>query len=156
MSGADTRAVTWDDLVRFHIPADWAIDTEEHEGKPVLALRPPGGQGVLRVVADTIAAKDSPAYTLREVALRFVRPDDGRASDRVLEDRRGGGIIATAVMVTEEDGRHETHYLWLAGIEAAASVRVAMFSFAAPAEWDGALSDVLGPLDEAIRSAEIL
>lgn len=156
MSGPETRVVAWDEVVRFRIPADWAIDTEEHEGKPVLALRPPGGRGVLRLVADVISAKDSPAYTLREVALRFVRPDDGRASDRVLEDRPGGGIIATAVMVTDEDGRRETHYLWLAGVEAVASVRVAMFSFATPVEHDGTLGDLLAPLDDAIRAAEIL
>ena len=106
------------------------------------------------------------AGTLREMALRFVRPQDPRAGDRTVESRADGAVIAQAMMRTEEDGRAETHYLWLVGAERAqtagtaggAVAAVAMFSFALPALMDGddSCAEMLGRIDDAIRNAEIL
>lgn len=163
--GADGRVIGWNDTVRFRLPAGWGADVEEHEGHPVAAFRPPPpAGGVLRLVTDRVAPRDAEAGvtgTLQEMALRFVRPDDPRAGDRTVEDRvvdgRPDGLIAQAVMVTEEDGRNETHYLWLIGAERAGRAAVAMFSFALPAILDGdeSCAATLGEIDLAIRSAEL-
>lgn len=163
--------IGWADTVRFRLPAGWAVDVEEHEGQPVGSFRPPPpAAGVLRLVTDRVAPRPDSggtAATLREMALRFVRPQDQRAGDRTVESRADGAVIAQAMMRTEEDGRAETHYLWLVGAEradaaggggVAAVAAVAMFSFALPDLMDGdeSCAEMLGRIDEAIRNAEIL
>lgn len=175
MDGPDTgdatgrevgQEVGWQDTVRFRLPPGWSIDVDEHEGHPVAVFRPPAPSGgVLRLVTDRKPPRPEDAgvdAVLREMALRFVRPDDPRAGDRTVEDRfaagRTDGLIAQAVMVTEEDGRRETHYLWLIGAERAGQAAVAMFSFALPAILDGdeSCSATLGMIDAAIRAAVLV
>lgn len=162
--------IGWADTVRFRLPPGWAVDVEEHEGQPVGTFRPPPpAAGVLRLVTDRVAPRPESggvAGTLQEMALRFVRPQDPRAGDRTVESRADGAVIAQAMMRTEEDGRAETHYLWLVGAEradaagtvAGAVAAVAMFSFALPALMDGddSCAEMLGRIDDAIRNAEIL
>lgn len=157
---ADERTIERDGVVRFRLPADWTIRMEEHEGHAVAAFDAPGG-GALRLVTDRVAPPRAggggTAVLLREMALRFVRPDDPRCGDRVVEDRPGGGLIATAVMRTDQDGRLEVHYLWMLGAEQDDRVAAAMFSFALPAAHDGGEEAVaaIGTADAAIRAAEL-
>jgi hypothetical protein len=154
--------IEWGELVRFHLPVGWTADVEEHEGHAVAAFRPPdGGDGTLRLVTDLVTPRPEQGgadLVLREMALRFVRPDDGRASDRTVESRDDGAVIAQAVMHTDEDGRAETHYLWLVGDERGGRAAVAMFSYALPTLLDGDEDSaaILAQLDPMIRSAELL
>ncbi|WP_042442201.1 hypothetical protein [Azospirillum sp. B510] len=160
--------IGWADTVRFRLPAGWTVDVEEHEGQPVGSFRPPPpAVGVLRLVTDRVTPRPDSggtAGTLREMALRFVRPQDPRAGDRTVESRADGAVIAQAMMRTEEDGRAETHYLWLVGAERPpaggrdAVAAVAMFSFALPDLMDGdeSCAEMLGRIDDAIRNAEII
>lgn len=155
---ADERTIERDGVVRFRLPADWTVRMEEHEGHAVAAFDAPGG-GTLRLVTDRVAPPQAGSggtvLLLREMALRFVRPDDPRAGDRVVEDRPGGGLIATAVMRTDQDGRAEVHYLWMLGAERDGRVSAAMFSFALPADRDGEEGAVaaVGTADAAVRAA---
>lgn len=157
---ADERTIEQDGVVRFRIPADWTIRAEEHEGHAVAAFDAPGG-GTLRLVTDRVAppraGEGGTAVLLREMALRFVRPDDPRCGDRVVEDRPGGGLIATAVMRAAQGGLAEVHYLWMLGAERDGRVAAAMFSFALPAAQDGGGMAVaaVGAADAAIRAAEL-
>ena len=158
--------IGWSDTVPFRLPAGWAVDVEEHEGQPVGTFRPPPpAGGVLRLVTDRVVPRPESggtAATLQEMALRFVRPQDPRAGDRTVESRADGAVIAQAMMRTEEEGRAETHYLWLVGAErpdtAGSVAAVAMFSFALPDLMDGdeSCAEMLGRIDDAIRNAEIL
>ncbi len=156
------HSVEWDGLVRFRLPDGWRADVEEHEGHAVAAFHPPApAGGVLRLVTDRVAPKDGPdgvVAVLREMALRFVRPDDQRASDRTVEPWGDDGVLAQAVMVTEEDGGTDAHYLWLVGTERAGKAAVAMFSYRLPMVMDGdeSCAGTLAQLDGAIRAAEIL
>lgn len=156
------QRIEWNDVVRFRLPAGWRADVEEHEGHAVAAFHPPApAGGVLRLVTDRVAPKEGPdgvTAVLREMALRFVRPDDPRASDRTVEPWGEDGVVAQAVMVTEEDGRADAHYLWLVGAERAGQASVAMFSYGLPAIMDGdeSCAATLAQLDTAIRAAEIL
>ena len=163
------RTVEWGDAVRFRVPGHWAPAVEEREGMDVLTFRPAdsvgdsggdSGGGTLNVLVDerTPAAGQSAEAVLQEMALRFVRPDDARASDRTVEDRADGVRLAQAAMVTEEDGRVESHYLWLLGRVDGGRVGVAMFSYTLPANLDGQEPHVstLAALDAAIRAAELL
>lgn len=158
----DGRIIGWNDTVRFRLPPGWATDVEEHEGQPVATFRPPPpAGGVLRLVTDRVAPKPdsgSVADILQEMALRFVRPQDQRASDRTLETRADGSLLAQAVMMTDEEGRAETHYLWLVGAERAGAATVAMFSYALPAILDGdeSCAETLGRIDAAIQAATLL
>lgn len=152
------RTIERDGVVRFRLPADWTIRIEEHEGHAVAAFDAPGG-GTLRLVTDRVdpprAGDGGTAVLLREMALRFLRPDDPRCGDRLVEDRPGGGLIATAVLHANEDGRAEAHYLWMLGAEQDGRVAAAMFGFALPAAQDGGEPAVaaIGTADAAIRAA---
>lgn len=158
------RTIERDGVVRVRLPADWTIRMEEHEGHAVAAFDAPGG-GTLRLVTDRVAppraGDGGTAVLLREMALRFVRPDDPRCGDRVVEDRPGGGLIASAVLRADghgcaaEDGRAEVHYLWMLGAEQDGRVAAAMFSFALAAAQDGGEAAVaaIGTADAAIRAA---
>ncbi len=171
------RDIGWNDTVRFRLPAGWTADVEEHEGQPVASFRPPPpAGGTLRLVTDRVTPKPDAgglnsaalnpagpglggvAATLQEMALRFVRPQDQRAGDRTVDIRDDGATIAQAMMRTDEEGRAETHYLWLIGAERDGIAAVAMFSFALPAILDGdeSCAQILGMIDDAIRAAEIL
>lgn len=156
------RDIGWNDTVRFRLPAGWAADVEEHEGQLVAAFRPPPpAGGTLRLVTDRVTPRPESggvAGALQEMALRFVRPQDQRAGDRTVETRDDGATVARAMMTTDEDGRAETHYLWLLGAKRAGVAAVAMFSFALPTLLDGDAScaEALSLVDEAILSAEIL
>lgn len=167
---AEWRTVKWDDLVEFQLPASWAAEVEDHEGHTVAVFLPPApATGTLRLVTDRVAPKEGPdgvGAVLQEMALRFVRPDDSRASDRIVapwdnpEARAIGaeeGVVAQAVMATEEDGRAELHYLWMIGVERAGRAAVAMFSFLVPADQDGdpAIAGAIALLDTMIREASI-
>lgn len=161
----DWRTVEWGDAVRFRVPAHWTPAVEEREGMDVLTFRPAdsggdSGGGTLNVLVDerSPAAGQSAEAVLHEMALRFVRPDDARASDRTVEDRADGVRLAQAAMVTEEDGRVESHYLWLLGRVNGGRVGVAMFSYTLPANLDGREPHVstLAALDAAIRAAVLL
>ena len=146
--------------LRIELPNGWRESQEINEGQPVRVFHPPAPTpGVLRVLTDRIAADDASfvAVKMREVAVRFMRPDDARASDRVIEDRPGGGLIASAtITATQEDGREETHYLWLlAEAGEGATVDAAMASLAMPRESDGEKAATLAAsiVDGAIRGA---
>ncbi len=149
----------WGGVVRLTLPDGWTAGTEEHEGRPTAVFRPPAGPGALRLVTESLApggGVGAAEVTLREMALRFLRPDDARVADRVLEDRPGGGIIATAALRAGEG--QETHYLWMIGAADGAGVRAAMFGCALAAAEDGtdAAAAVLGAVDDAIRGAVLL
>lgn len=157
----DWKAVEWAGTVRFRVPMGWTVSSEDREGIEVLAFDPAdSGGGAFRVLADERAPRPGePAEaTLHEMVLRFVRPDDARVSDRSVEEREDGARLAQAAMVTEEDGRTESHYLWLLGRVRDGRVRVAMFSYTLPALFDGQEPHVsnLAGLDAAIRAAELL
>jgi hypothetical protein len=157
----DWRTVEWGDAVRFRVPAHWAPAVEEREGMDVLTFRPADtAGGTLNVLVDerAPAVGESADAVLQEMALRFVRPDDARASDRTVEDRTDGARLAQVAMVTEEDGRAESHYLWLLGRVRGGRVGVAMFSYTLPADLDGREPHVstLAALDAAIRAAVLL
>ncbi len=162
--GADGTGsdIGWADTVRFRLPPGWAVEVEEHEGQPVGTFRPPPpAAGVLRLVTDRVVPRPDSggvAGTLQEMALRFVRPQDPRAGDRSVESRADGAVVAQAMMRTQEDGRAETHYLWLVGADRSDAAAVAMFSFALPGLMDGdeSCAEMLGRIDDAIRNAEIL
>lgn len=157
----DWRTIEWGDAVRFRVPAHWAPAVEEREGMDVLTFRPADSAGgTLNVLVDerAPATGESAEAVLQEMALRFVRPDDARASDRTVEDRADGARLAQVAMVTEEDGRAESHYLWLLGRVRGGRVGVAMFSYTLPADLDGREPHVstLAALDAAIRAAVLL
>lgn len=157
----DWKAVEWAGTVRFRIPADWTVTSEDREGIEVLVFHPAdSGGGALHVLADERSprAGEPVEALLHEMVLRFVRPDDARVSDRTVEDREDGVRMAQAAMVTEEDGRTQSHYLWLLGRALEGQVRVAMFSYTMPAPFDGQEPHVsnLAGLDAAIRAAELL
>lgn len=157
----DWKAVEWAGTVRFRVPTDWTVSSEDREGIEVLTFHPAdSGGGALRVLVDERAPRPGePAQAvLHEMVLRFVRPDDARVSDRSVEDRDDGVRLAQAAMVTEEEGRTESHYLWLVGHVRDGRVRVAMFSYTLPALFDGQEPHVstLAGLDAAIRAAELL
>lgn len=151
--------------VTLALPAGWTQDWEVNEGQRVRAYRPPPpAPGVMRVLTDRIAAAGSDpgsvAVKLREIAVRFVRPDDARVFDRLIEDRPGGGLIATAALIAaQEDGREETHYLWmLAEPGDGASVIAAMAALALPRDDDGekAAAEVAEAADDALRAARLI
>ncbi|OYD86040.1 MULTISPECIES: hypothetical protein [Azospirillum] len=156
------HSVEWEGVVRFRLPDGWRAEVEEHEGHAVAAFHPPApAGGVLRLVTDRVAPKDGPdgaVAVLREMALRFVRPDDQRASDRIVEPWGDDGVLAQAVMMTEEDGGTDAHYLWLVGAERDGKAAAAMFSYRLPMVMDGdeSCAGTLALLDGAIRAAEIL
>jgi hypothetical protein len=155
-------SIEWAELVRLRLPTGWIPELEEHEGHSVAAFRPPrGGTGTLRLVTDRVKPRPDQGGVedvLREMALRFVRPDDARASDRMVEERDDGALLAQAVMRTREEGREEVHYLWFVGARREGRAAVAMFSYALPAEADGdeESAATLSLLDSAIRAADIL
>lgn len=157
----DWKAVEWAGTVRFRVPMGWTVSSEDREGIEVLAFAPnDSGGGAFHVLVDERAPRPGePAEAvLHEMALRFVRPDDSRVSDRSIEEREDGARLALAAMVTEEDGRAESHYLWLLGRVRDGRARVAMFSYTVPALFDGQEPHVsnLAGLDAAIRAAELL
>lgn len=157
----DWKAVEWGGTVRFRVPLDWTVSSEDREGIEVVAFHPAEASGAaLRVLTDERLPRPGEAAeaTLHEMVLRFVRPDDARVSDRSVEDRPDGARLAQAAMLTEEDGRAESHYLWLLGRVRDGRVRVAMFSYTLPAQHDGQEPhvSVLAGLDAAVRAAELL
>lgn len=142
------------------LPVGWSAGEETAEGQVVRVFRPPSPlPGVLRLLTDRIAVDppgDGAAATIkmREVALRFVRPDDSRAGDRLIEDGPRGGIVASAVMATEnDDGYAEAHYLWLRAepIDGEAAIRVAMAALALPSDRDGSPDAV-----EVVTAADVM
>lgn len=157
MTDANGAAIVWEDTVRLRLPADWTWDREDREGRPVAVLRPPGGAAVIHLLTETVPAPDSAtaAVRLREMALRFVRPDDRRVDDRVVEDRPGGGLLAVATLRAVTDGRTEVHYLWFCGSDRDGRIAAVMASALVPGESDGdpAVAAILETLDEALRSA---
>ncbi len=159
----DWKTVEWAGMVRFRVPRDWAAASETREGIDVVVFRPTEAGddgGALHVLTDERSprAGESPEAVLHEMAIRFVRPDDGRVTDRAVDDRADGVRIAQAAMTTEEDGSAQSHYLWLLGHVRNSQVRVAMFSYTAPARFDGQEPHVstLAGLDAAIREAALL
>jgi len=157
----DWKAVEWAGMVRFRVPMEWTVTSEDREGIEVVIFRPAQADGgALHVLTDERGprAGEPAEAVLHEMAMRFVRPDDARVSDRSVEDREDGARIAQAAMVTEEDGRTESHYLWLLGRVRDGKARVAMFSYTLPAHFDGQEPHVstLAGLDAAIRTAELL
>lgn len=148
------------------LPDGWTASDEINDGQTVRVLRPPAPlPGVLRVLTDRIAA-DPPgdaaavAVKLREVAVRFVRPDDPRAGDRLIEDGPHGSISASAVLLAEGDsgdGQPETHYLWLRAepLPGRAMIRAAMAALAVPGDRDGSPDaiGVVGAADVMLMSA---
>ncbi|HYG85340.1 MAG TPA: hypothetical protein VD978_03700 [Azospirillum sp.] len=156
----DWKAVEWAGTVRFRVPMDWTVTSEDREGIEVLVFHPADAGGALHVLADERGprAGEPPEAVLHEMSMRFVRPDDARVSDRAVDDREDGVRIAQAAMTTEEDGRMESHYLWLLGQVRDGRVRVAMFSYTVPTLFDGQEPHVstLAGLDAAIRAAELL
>lgn len=133
--------------IRFEPPPGWASAPEPEAG--VTAFDAPGGLGRLRLIVERKPAAADGAAALREWALRYLRPDDGRVGDRLLEDHGDGGIRATATLRGSE-----THYLWLVGWAEDGSVLAAMFAFTVSAERDGdeAAAAAAEAVDEAIRA----
>lgn len=154
-----------DIAVTLALPDGWSQDWEINEGQRVQAFRPPPPvPGVLRVLTDRIAAAGadpgSLAVKLREIAVRFVRPDDARVFDRLIEDRPGGGLIATAALIAaQDDGREETHYLWMVAEPGdGAAVVAAMAALALPRDADGDpfAAQAAEAADAALRAARLI
>ena len=154
-----------DIAVTLPLPDGWSQDWEVNEGQRVQAFRPPPpAPGVLRVLTDSIAAAGvdpgSVAVKLREIAVRFVRPDDARVFDRLIEDRPAGGLIATAALIAaQDDGREETHYLWMVAEPGdGATVIAAMAALALPRDADGdpLAAQVAEAADAALRAASLI
>lgn len=152
--------------LRLTLPPGWRESAEISEGQPLRVFHPPApAPGVLRLLTDRIAAGGdgaTVAVKMREVALRFVRPDDARAGDRIIEDWGRDGIIASATLaaVDETTGRAETHYLWMLAVPAAgaAAVDAAMAALAVPRELDGddGAAAVAAAADAALRAAVLI
>lgn len=158
-------------LPRVHLdmPTDWRMEWETNDGATVQVWRPGAAlPGTLRILTDRIPA-DGPdaaavSIKMRETALRFVRPDDNRVGDRIIESRHpddgegDGGIIASAVIAaTTEDGTPETHYLWMIADPADGAVSTAMAALAVPGAVDGteAAAAVVELVDGLIRAARL-
>jgi hypothetical protein len=148
--------------VRFALPAAWTAAEESNEGQRVGVFTPDAGPAcpgaVLRVLTDARIPPAGGAHAmLHEMAIRFVRPQDPRASDRSVEERPGGGLVAQAMMLTDEEGVAAVHYLWMLGSATNERVCIAMFNFSVPASLDGQenMATLAGMLDGAIRVANL-
>lgn len=154
---SDDREEEWAGLVRFQLPADWSRRVDEQDGHAVCVFQPPDGDGTLHVVADRVPVSEGAGtgiVLLRELALRFVRPDDSRAGDRIVDAHPQGGILAQLVMRTTEAGG-EVHYLWFVGDVRGDRIATAMFNFRIAGDRDGlpALAARIDRVERAIGRA---
>src|SRR5687768_13548260 len=90
------KDIRFTEQVTFRLPADW-IETMEDGLGLFQPARPDSGS--LRVTTEVMeAASDLPATTrslLVQTAERFVRADDPRGHDRMVEETDDGGIFAS-------------------------------------------------------------
>jgi hypothetical protein len=153
------KDIRFTEQVTFRLPADW-IETMEDGLGLFQPARPDSGS--LRVTTEVMeAASDLPATTrslLVQTAERFVRADDPRGHDRMVEEIDDGGIFASFNARTVIDGANVMIYLWLRGRTSWRRVTVALFSYVLPAERDGEVPfvDTVAMLDREIRDARIL
>ena len=155
------KCILFEKRVRFRLPADWLEGQEAGIG----VFQPPReGGGTLRVTSEVLRHAGPPGdgdlaaatrVILRQTAENFVRPDDPRGSDRIVEQLDDGGLIASYSARTELDGDKLVIYLWMRGKAMAETVTVAVFSFAMAQEKDGdeEFAAIMGMLDTEIRAA---
>jgi hypothetical protein len=159
-SPAPFKCILFEKRVRFRLPADW-LEGEE-AGIGIFHPPHPGG-GTLRVTSEVLRHGGPPGdgdlaaatgVILRQTAENFVRPDDPRGSDRVIEQLDDGSLIASYSARTEIDGEKLVIYLWMRGKTMGEAVTIAVFSFAMAAEDDGgeAFAAIVGMLDSEIRA----
>jgi hypothetical protein len=155
------KCILFEKRVRFRLPADWLEGAEAGVG----VFQPPrDGGGTLRVTSEVLrhggpsGDGDLAAATrviLHQTAENFVRADDPRCGDRVIDQVDDGSLIASYSARTEIDGDKLVIYLWMRGKAMAETVTIAVFSFAMAAESDGdeAFAAIVGMLDSEIRAA---
>ncbi|GEO38241.1 hypothetical protein GGE65_001984 [Skermanella aerolata] len=155
------KCILFEKRVRFRLPADWLEGQEAGIG----VFQPPQeGGGTLRVTSEVLSHAGPPGdgdlaaatrVILRQTAENFVRPDDPRGSDRIVEQLDDGGLIASYSARTEVDGDKLVIYLWMRGKAMAETVTIAVFSFAMAQEKDGdeEFAAIVGMLDSEIRAA---
>ena len=93
--------------------------------RPDRHLQPPReGGGTLRVTSEVLRHGGPPGdgdlaaatrVILRQTAENFVRPDDPRGSDRIIDQLDDGSLIASYSARTEIDGDKLVIYLWMRG-----------------------------------------
>jgi hypothetical protein len=155
------KCILFEKRVRFRLPADWLEGAEAGIG----VFQPPQeGGGTLRVTSEVLRHGGPPGdgdlaaatrVILRQTVENFVRPDDPRVEDRIIDELDDGSLIASYSARTEIDGDKLVIYLWMRGKAIAEAVTIAVFSFAMAAENDGdeAFAAIVGMLDSEIRAA---
>jgi hypothetical protein len=155
------KCILFENRVRFRLPADWLEGAEAGVG----VFQPPrDGGGTLRVTSEVLRHGGPPGdgdlaaatrVILHQTAENFVRADDPRCGDRVIDQLDDGSLIASYSARTEIDGDKLVIYLWMRGKAMAETVTIAVFSFAMAAESDGdeAFAAIVGMLDSEIRAA---
>jgi len=155
------KCILFEKRVRFRLPADWL---EGEEGGVGIFPPPRPGGGTLRVTSEVMRHGGPPGdgdlaaatrVILRQTVENFIRPDDPRCGDRVVEQLDDGSLIASYSARTEIDGDKLVIYLWMRGKAMADAATLAVFSFAMAAEDDGseAFAAIVGMLDSEIRAA---
>jgi hypothetical protein len=154
------KCILFEKRVRFRLPADWLEGAEAGVG--VFQLPREGG-GTLRVTSEVLRHGGPPGdgdlaaatrVILHQTAENFVRADDSRIGDRVIDQLDDGSLIASYSARTDIDGDKLVIYLWMRGKAMAEAVTIAVFSFAMAAENDGdeAFASIIGMLDSEIRA----
>jgi hypothetical protein len=160
-NAAPFKCILFERRVRFRLPADWL---EGEDGGIGIFHPPRPGGGTLRVTSEVLrhggqhGDGDLAAATrviLRQTAENFVRPDDPRGGDRVIEQLDDGSLIASYSARTEIDGDKLVIYLWMRGKAMGEAVTIAVFSFAMAIDDDGSETSAatVGMLDSEIRTA---
>jgi hypothetical protein len=153
------KCILFEKRVRFRLPADWLEGAEAGVG----VFQPPQeGGGTLRVTSEVLRHGGPPGdgdlaatrVILHQTAENFVRPNDSRIGDRIIDQLDDGSLIASYSARTEIDGDKLVIYLWMRGKAMAETVTIAVFSFAMAAENDGgeAFAAIVGMLDSEIRA----
>jgi hypothetical protein len=157
------KEIHFEDRVRFRLPADWLDGVEDGVG----VFHPPRPRGgTLRVTTEEFRHGGKPGdgdlaaatrVIMRQTAENFVRPDDPRASDRVIDTLRDGTMLASYSVRAQIEGDLVALYMWMRGRAAGEAVTLAVFSFALSAASDGseAFAAIIGMLDAEIRAAAL-
>jgi len=157
------KTIRFENRVSFRLPADWLDGMEDGVG----IFHPPRPRGgTLRVTTEELRHGGNPGdgdlaaatrVILRQTAENFVRADDSRVGDRVLEQLDDGSMLASYNARTMIEGDMVAIYMWLRGKAVKEVVTLAVFSFALAASADGsdAFVTAIGMLDDEIRAAEL-
>lgn len=115
--------------VAFQPPPNWSVQAplEPAEGDDTaLVCVAPNGAACLRVIATRSARSDG--NSPRALALRFVRPDDRRVRDRIIDTRADGSVFATATLTEETGHLAPDYHLWFIGRSRTGYTEAVMFA----------------------------